>query len=147
MLRIATKEDLGTLVGFAKEFHNVSPYKDITFDNTKVSNFIEYLIEDPNSLVLLLEEDNKSVGCLLSTIEEILFGRDLMASELMYWVNPDYRGKDSWSLVEAYQYWASKLECKLCSLSTLEGPLVDKLDNRYKQIGFNPSEYTYLKVL
>lgn len=147
MLKVGAIEDLDTILNFAKEFHKVSPYKDITFDNTKVSNFIEYLILDPLSLVLLLTEEAITVGCLLATTEEVLFGKDLMASELMYWVEPTHRGKDSWSLVDAYQYWSKKVNCTLCSLSTLEGPIVNSLDIKYKQIGFNPSEHTYLKVL
>lgn len=147
MLKVATKEDLTTVVDFAKKFHSNNIYKDIEFNRDKVTLFINHLIDDPKSLVLLLEENNTTVGALLATTEEIVFSIDTMALEVMLWVEEDYRGKNSWELVEAYQYWANRLGCTICFLSTLEGPLVDILDSKYKKLGFLPAERTYMKVL
>jgi hypothetical protein len=148
MLRLATKEDLNTLVDFANSFHSTTPYNNLSFDRDKVTLFINSLIETKNkSTIIVLEIEDKAVGCIIGIVEEVIFGLDLMSSELMFWVEEPYRGKDSWELIKAYEYWAKEImQCKSCCLSRLEDSIGDKLDIKYKKDGYVPMEHTYMKV-
>lgn len=148
MLRIATIEDIPYVLEFCKEFQQTTEYKELKFDEDKVTAFLSSLIDNDKSIIILLvNKDDIPVGALIGTSEEVIFGRDNIAIEIMYWVNPEYRGINSWDLVNAYVYWANKLKCTICSLSSLEGEYVNKLDIKYKQLGFQPAEHSYFKVL
>lgn len=148
VLRLAIKEDLTTLVDFASKFHSTTPYSNLSFDRDKVTLFINSLIDNKEqATIIVLLEEGKPVGCLIGYLEENIFGLELTSLELMFWVEEQYRGKNSWQLIEAYQYWSKLKGCSSCCVSSLQGPLVDKLDSKYKDMGFNPIEHTYMKVL
>lgn len=145
MLRLATDNDLPILTVFAKKFHEASPYRDLGFDAEKVATMILNLIEAETGLVLVMGEEPQ--GTLIATASETLFGRDLQATELMFWVEPEHRGKEGMQLAGAYEYWATKIGCKPLTLSSLEGEFAEPLDRAYKNMGFLPCEHSYMKVL
>lgn len=162
-LRLANTDDLNTLVDFATKFHKNSVYSNREFNRDKITLFIVSLINNPKGLVLLLEDVNipqredlsiipegittKTIGALIALIEETIFGLELHASELMLWVEEDYRNKDSWELVNAFEYWSKEVQkCSSISLSRLEDSIGAKLDKVYKSMGYLPVEHVHVKV-
>lgn len=145
MLRLARDEDLPYLLDFARKFHDTSPYKELNFDQDKVAHTILHLIHNPVGLILVLGDT--PVGCLAAVIEDTLFGNDRMAVEVMFWVELEHRGRNSFELPKAYEFWAKKLGCKVVTLSSLEGENTAILDRVYRGMKFAPCEHSYMKVL
>lgn len=147
-LRLATKDDINIIVEFASKFHSTTPYSNLSFDRDKVTLFVNSLIDNKDKAAIILYiVDSIPVGCLIGYIEENMFGIELTSLELMLWVEEEYRGKDSWELLNAYEYWSKLKGCSSCCVSSLEGIIGDKLDKKYKDMGYNPIERTYMKVL
>lgn len=148
-LRLGIERDIEHIVNMCESFAYSSPYRDyVVFSQDKTRETIKALITNPNGLVLLLVSDdhiNKPVGMLLAVSTELLFSSDRMSTEIAWWVDPEYRGKDSIQLLDAYEYWARvKKNCKIIQMVCLEGFDLSKL---YERRGYKRAETMYMKEL
>jgi GNAT superfamily N-acetyltransferase len=85
------------------------------------------------------------VGLLAAQIITPHFSNDRVAMEWLWYVEPEYRGKDSIQLLKAYLYWAfDVMKCDHATMSTLDSALADKLHKLYTKIGFSKQENTYI---
>lgn len=149
-IRIATKDDLETVLALSVMFHQESPYKDSTVDSTKCLSIIEGMLSNPKdqSIIFLLEDGNDAVGILAAHVSEILFSHDKIAVEQMWWVKKDYRTLKSLKLLDAFEYWAEKVaDVSYIQLCTVGDIKVEKLKRLYKRRGFDLFERVFLKCL
>ena len=147
-IRVASQDDHFRCVEMGIRFAENSPYADLQVDEAKVHEMVQTFLIGPKNkkiILLLLNELDYPVGMLLGTIEEFLFNKKKIAAEVAWWVDPEYRGKNSLQLLEAYEYWASMCGADVIQMSLLHDETKDKLDGIYKRRGYEPKETGYIK--
>lgn len=140
MIRIATPEDYKSALEMAIKFADSSPYKDLC-DPEVIGSIVKVFIEsDPSEKIILLYEDK---GFLVAAITQFHFGTTKVATEVAWWVDPEYRAQGIGDqLIEAFEFWADKLGCKVKTLA-----FMDKDLSKYmKKKGYEPYETAHYKM-
>lgn len=148
MIKILTNEYLDGLVELTKEFHNVSGYT-TEWNELYITRALVNSMSKPNHLNLIMVDDlGRVVGMLLAVCVEHPFYPINTASELAWYVKPDYRGKESMQLLKAYEYWATQLmNAHIITMVSLENVEPEKVDKLYKHMGYKLKEHSYVKEL
>ena len=147
MIRFATEEDIPVLLRMIKEFYNQTPYSSLRYDNAKTSALVSGLItnsKDESIVLVLMDKGGDVIGTLIAVITEPLCSTEKLATELVWWVDEGYRGRESIELLDAYEYWQKKVGCSGVSMASIQGG--SDLDKFYKRRGYSVSELTYFKV-
>jgi RimJ/RimL family protein N-acetyltransferase len=148
VLRLATNTDIPELVRMALLFKEHSPYKDYATDALKIEELIGSLIASPEAIVILYNIDDKPVGMVIGLAREFIFSRDRHATELVWWVDPEFRDKEvGQELQEAFVFWANRLGCKYLHMTLLENEDAPKMRKMYKKHGFKLLEQAWVKEI
>lgn len=126
----------------AMQFAAVSGY-DGLMDEGTIANLIKNILTGTqNEMIILLEP---GVGFLAGMVTPFIFGPHLLATEVAWWVNPEFRGSKIGSeFLHAFEYWAKeKAGCKLINMGCLD----DRLMKFYENEGYTLHERAYMKVL
>lgn len=151
-LKLATMEDFETCFDMSLSFLKESPYRDIPYSNAKIVSFIRLFLETNGTervCILALSKDNIPIGIIAGQLSSVPFSDLQVASETMWWVSPDYRGRSraAVELLGAFEHWArirGSSFIQMQSLAALNGFKVGKLLNR---LGYEEKEIAYLKEI
>lgn len=130
----------------ASSFHGVSPYKDLEFSPAACSGlFRAYLNGDGRNLVFILsEQDGEPHGMIIGMASQPLFSQEIMATEIAWWVDPEYRNtRDSLLLISAYEDWSKRVGAKITQVAMLDD--VTDLSRLYQKRGFTKAETSYIR--
>lgn len=145
MLKLATPEDLPDILDMAMAFAHASPYKDFPMAREKIEELVLALLKDRNkTIVVLYMHENKPVGMLAGMSSEMLFSREIIASEVIWWVDPRFRSRKTLALKEAYEFWAKRIGAKYIQMANLDD---QKIERYYERSGYKLTERAYLKVV
>lgn len=108
MIRSATPADIPTLLALGEAMHRESPqFAPFKWSAHKVSQLIEWLIQDEDGMALVCECDGEIVGGFLCVIAEQFFSFDRFAQDYALFVKPDRRGAHAGKqLIEEFKAWA-----------------------------------------
>jgi len=127
----------------ARDFHQASgaPF---AFDAPAAEFVFASSLEAPARLVLILD-DGRPRGILLAEAADHPFGCFRIATERIWWVDPEARGPEAIEMLDAYEAWAREQSCKLINMACLgTDPVLARL---YRRRGFKPAETHFLKAL
>lgn len=140
MIKIASLEDFDLVLSHCKAFSDTIKQKEIV-EEAKLKLIINSFLTAPKEEKICLLHGEE--GMLAAFVEPFLLGVAPIANEIAWWVIPSARkksvGKD---LVEAYEYWAKKLNCKYTTLSCYA---TNDLGKFYEGIGYVLHEKAYIK--
>lgn len=144
-VRYATLNDVNRILQLGREFVEEAPeYYEWDYNKTKAT--VQHLINDPNGSALVLEVDNEIQGFLLFLATTMVFSNKVVASELAWFVNKDYRGaKGAIKLLKEYERICKEAGVNLVTMSDLQG--ISDLSNLYKRMGYTKAETSYIKEL
>lgn len=137
-LRIATIDDIDLVYKLSLEFKETTDRAKY-FDDEKLKTIcLSFLTASAEQKVVILYDD---VGMIVGIKEEFPFGHDPMAVEVAWWVAPDKRkSKVGKELLDAFEFWAQKVGCKLICVSCPPNTIGDYYSKRdYK--AFNHEYY------
>lgn len=144
MIRLATHDDVDFIYSCGEKFYATLDYG-VRIGRDKGIAFIRMIIDHAQGLALIFECDGKLVGCLLAVCQDHPFAPCTMASELMWWVDPEFRGRrESLKLFDTYEYWAAR-RMNADIISCVAAPENEKLHQYYKRKGYKPKELTFMK--
>lgn len=150
-LKLATLEDRDDVLRMCRSFFEVTPYASVcTYNDLKVDALLKlaHTSNYQECLFLLFEENGIPHGLIVGYATQTPFSDDLIAAELAWWVDPEYRGtKGSMELVLAYETWARKIGCKHITMSLLPSLTNPKVEDYYEKLGYVKTEISYLKEL
>lgn len=150
-LKLATLDDLPYFEKFAKAFYLSSSFSpQLKYNPAKVRQWLELAVSSQHRdcLVLLNVQNELPVGMLVATISQTPFSDDLVASELAWWVDEEYRGtKGSLELVFAYEEWAKRVGAKHVTMALLPALTNPKVEGYYEKLGYHKTEISYIKAL
>lgn len=142
-LKLATTEDLGAVIDMAMSFAKASPYKDLPMEREKIEELVLALMRDHNkTIVILYMHGDKPVGMIAGMSSEMIFSREIIASEVIWWVDPGFRSRKTLALKEAYEFWAKRIGAKYIQMANLDD---QKIERYYERTGYTLTERAYLK--
>lgn len=138
-VRVATISDHEIVYKFSYKFIETTPYKDLFNDVTLYDLTLE-TIQDPNSVVLLYEDK----GMIAGRVVPFLFGPQLVAAEIGWWVEPEHRKSGTGKvLIKAFEDWAEDQGCEIVIMASLS----EELEKFYEKTGYKIVERMYMKEL
>lgn len=117
----------------------------VPFDADGFAARLAEFMAHPNALILLLDDGTEAVGGLGAfCAPHFLFLRPMMATELFWWVEPDYRGGTAaLRLLDYYEQWAAAKGCGVVTFSMFAGD--EKLRRLLDRRGFRHCECAFAK--
>lgn len=144
-LRIANVNDLDTVAQLCFRFQQESPYSNLPYNYTKVKEVCLKMITGNKNEYLVLLSENGILAALATT--PFLFSDVKVASELVWYVDPEYRGTEGKELQQAFEYWARRVGCTLINMVLLEDENSERMLKIYKRKGYKAVERSYIKGL
>lgn len=146
-VREATVYDLETLIALGELMHVESNYRSIIFSKDKTLVTGISIIADPMWCVRVCEgKDDEVIGMFVGYVSQFPFSYDLVASDFVLYVLPEYRGSTAaLRLLGAYEAWAKSKEAKIINIGTTTGVNTDKVGEFYERLGFNRVGAVYRK--
>lgn len=144
MIRRAVVSDRLSILSMVKRFHAESGVG-LAFNPALAMQTVDRVLADENSLALVLELDGGPRGIFAATIHQHFFSLELCAQELVWWVDPAYRGRGAVKMLSDYEAWARSKGCQAINMVGLGGdPVTTRL---YERHGFTAQERHFLKRL
>jgi RimJ/RimL family protein N-acetyltransferase len=140
-VRVATEDDIEEIVVMAMTFLSESPYRHLG-DEESIRNVVTTIVTaDKTEKIMLIEEN---VGFLAGTVTPFIFGGQLMATEIAWYLYPDQRGSKIGSdFLGAFEHWAKEIAgCQMISMGCLD----DRLMKYYEDKGYKLYERAFMKV-
>ena len=146
-LKLLQESDIPQVIKLGKNFLQASPYSDLRFSEEATEAYLRVCLTNPEERICILSMDgNIAVGALLAHTSLAPFSSDKIATELAWWVEPEYRNsRRGLELKAAYEYWAIKMGAKkigMALLNTEHGPALHRLFSRN---GYKEAETAYVK--
>lgn len=142
MIRKATIEDKDIIISMAIQFANESPYSGFVSLN-KIEGLVDSILTSSvTTAAIFLDSDNR--GMLVGCYSPHLFLEGNIATELAWWVSPEYRKSNvGTELLKAFEQWAKEENCEYITMISLD----DSVGNIYENNGYSLQERAYWKVL
>lgn len=146
MIEVATQEDLDSVYRLALKFHRESQFP-VALDEEVTYQFVSNALHpDTDIRVFVIRYEGEVVGLCAGVVTPLPFSKELVATELMWYVEPEFRGTpSSIKLMKAFEDWAKESGCAVCVMAYLETST--NVSNIYKRLGYRPQEHSFIKEL
>lgn len=139
-IRMASIADRERLLEMGRKFLAEGPYRQHLKDNPeRAGKLISTLLESEAARVLVYEENGTVEGVLCFILFDHYFSGEMTAGELIWYVEPEFRGKASLELLwaaEKMAYESGATHMQLTSPDEHAGKI-------YERIKYAPVETTY----
>lgn len=141
LIREANEHDIPRLVEMGMHFHNGSPYREHIKENPQqMRNLAEQLVL--NKGLLLSERAGKICGMFGYFVYPHFMSGEIVAGEVFWWVEPEYRGEGVKLLKEAERRAKSAGAARMQMIAP-----DDRLGTLYKRMGYSFVEASYQKTI
>lgn len=144
MIRPAISTDKARVLVMAKAFHAVSgaPF---AFSPAAASVLFDAALSDSNRLCLIYECEGIARGVLAAVAAPHHLAPVKVASEIIWWIDLDWRGRAATKMLVAYEQWAAECGCQYVSMVGLGAdPAISKL---YERRGYQAVERHFVMPL
>ena len=143
IVRSARPDERFAVLLLARDFHAAAgiPFE---FHPAHASCAAKDHIEAPDKLCLVLEVGGALRGVLAASWSISPLAPVKIAQELIFWVDPDHRGRASHRMLAEYEKWARVQGCAAAGLAGLNDPRVARF---FGAAGFGLIENKFLKIL
>lgn len=140
MIRHATEADVPRIVEMGRRFVESTAYQGrIGFDPARVESLARGMLSTPNMAGFVSERDGVVVGMLGMHVYEHPMSGERVATETVWWMDPEHRGTDGVRLLKAGEAWARSLNATTLYM-VAPSPEVERL---YAALGYARLETTY----
>lgn len=148
-VRLCDMNDLPVVADFVTQFCEESYYQ-LEADLEKIIQTTTHFLSDDTRMeriVIGLEHDRHLVGIIAGLSQELMFSRDKVANEIMWWVLPEHRNRNGLKLLDLLETWARKIEAKNLYVSNVRSAIMERLTKLYIKRGYVLFEQSLMKVL
>ncbi len=144
-IREATLRDLPALLELFEAFRQTPAYARYVAHAPEVATaFLRGLVASPDATIFVRQWDGVIVGMLGVLAYAHPMSGERMASELFWWLDPDYRGAGGWMLRRAEKWARAQGATRLQMVSPVENVRVQET---YDALGYQAFEVSYYKEL
>ncbi len=142
MIRLATLDDIPALVAMGQQFADTPEYASIlTLDPQVTAAMASMLVQSPDALVLVdAPEGGEPVGMLAFLLTPHLMSGELLALEVVWWVNPEARSEGV-RMLRAAEAWAKERGAHAVQLIAPSA----RVERFYQVMGYRRVEVAYQK--
>jgi len=109
----ATHDDMELLLVLAREFHALSPFKNFKFSPSGTRNYLNLILRDPNSTIIMHEN-----GAIGASVTDYPFCEMRVSKEAFWYSRKE--GLGGFVLLKEYIKWVSRKKAQVDMLSSLE---------------------------
>ena len=143
VIRKANQADVFDLLVLARGFSREAPTMH-KWDKDKTEELLKTVIDTPQCVAYVWEEDGEIVGGLLGVLQPLFMSHTLVAAELAWFVDESVRGKrGALKLVKAFEGWAKENDADYITMADIEG--IANLGPLYERLGYKKTETSYSK--
>jgi len=142
--------DIEPMITLGEKMHEESNFKHLNLDRQKLTELGYFAIANPDIYYAIVAEDeNKCIkGMFVGLITEYYFGKDLMATDLLVYVDKSKRGAMASVLMfKEFEKWATRKNAKEVRPATSTGIEIERTRKLYRHLGYEVSGNTFRKVL
>ncbi len=144
MIRKAIASDKARVLFMAKAFHEASCTL-IPFSAAAASVLFDASLANADRLCLVYEQDGTARGVLAAIAAPHHLAPVKVASEIIWWIDPAWRGRCAMKMLASYEEWAAERGCQFVSMVGLGAdPAVSKL---YARRGYQAVERHFMMPL
>lgn len=146
-IRTATPDDLYSLIVLSQQFCKEQGYhKYLNVDVEHIKKQIEFHLNSPTSFFKVVESEDTIVGFFTGTTGNTFVSTDIVATELVIYLTPNYRGGScAIKLLKQFESWSKEKQAKFISLTHPE--IFPKVGKLYSRLGYKPLEHVYIKEM
>lgn len=143
IVRQARPCDKSRVLMMARSFQAASGLP-IPFNAAYASMLFDTLCTSPTHLCIVLDI-NGPCGVLAAQSGTLPLAPVKAASELIWWIEPDHRGRSAQAMLDVYEAWAREQGCQFVNMVGLGAdPLTTRL---YERRGYIAAERHFMKSL
>lgn len=146
-IKIAGPSD--NLLPIVKKSHEDSPWAEYPITDAELNTIIGEYVTDPLSkIAVLLCYEGRPVGLLAAFVghNHPLLRSKKIAYEMIWYVEPEHRGKYSTKLIDAYEHWALHVvNADMIHISNYSDQAI--IDRLYQRRGFVSVEKSFMKIV
>ena len=126
MIREAVVEDIPYIIELGREMVEEGRYRHIIYSEERTEHFVQGYIESPNRLLLVSEIKGRICGFFFGFIERFNFSYDIFASEELWYMQKNSRGKrDGALMIKKFIEWG-----KMRGVAELQVTITLCVDNK-----------------
>jgi RimJ/RimL family protein N-acetyltransferase len=148
-VRMATDADAEQVARLGRQFYEAGGLNKYLFEYSEddVSALIAKTIAEPSACTIVAEDGDRIIGMAAAvSYNHFLSPSTTMAQELFWWIEPEHRGSGAGLMImRALEDWAKSAGASVMVMVTLHGLGHERLDKIYRQDGYAPLEYSYMK--
>jgi hypothetical protein len=136
----ATPADIGEILELGQQMHAESAFRHFDFDIPKCAMLFHTCLTNPDThfIRVAVSPTNEIVGLLIGFISEHYFGRDLIASDYLWYVTPEHRGsKAALALLRDFQKWAEDRNAAEVHMGISTGVHAEKTGALLERLGYD----------
>jgi hypothetical protein len=99
----------------------------------------------PNRLALVATHAGVAHGVFMAAVTDHPFAPVKVATEVVWWIEPEYRGTVASDMLAAYEAWAREQSASFVGMAALEA--APRAGVIYRRRGYVPAETHYIKAL
>lgn len=149
MIRPATTKDVQEVAALGKAFHKEAGWGDIAdYDHDNCAVTLAMMAGNPDSILLVAEEDGKIVGMAGAITFPLYFNAShRSAQELFWYVKPGLRNGTGRHLIEALESEAKERGCESIIMIALDKVSPEATGRYYARRGYRAAEHSWIRRL
>jgi|TARA_R100001163_G_scaffold2519_3_gene3907 predicted acetyltransferase len=142
---LKTKKQMKALQSLCEEFAELAG-KELSWKHWHSA--VGGLVQNGIASCIVIRDDEDIVGILAYSYFPDLITSELSATEICWYIKPDYRSKDNAQMMlDMMENEAREKGCKFLNMVCLENDRTAVMGRYYRSIGFDKVETSYQKVL
>lgn len=148
-IRRPEQADWPQVLRLAADMHYETDFRRYRFSVEKVEALYATLLQDDqNFFAVVAEHDGQLVGFMAGFICEHFFSPDRYASEMLWYVSPDWRGSSAAvRMVRAFEDWALTKNVLDVMTGVSSGVQTDRTAALYEKLGYDRKVPTFRKCI
>ena len=143
MIRPATIEDIPQIVSMGRAFLSSTPYREALVENIdQIAATSRFLIESDQGVIFVVDEQDGLSGMIGMLLFRHHFSGELVAGELVWWMDHEHRGTGVRLLKQAEQ-WAARNGAQRIQMIAPN----EDVGRIYQRLGYAPIETAYQRTL
>lgn len=132
------------MVAMAERFHNAVPQLSrFAFSRMAAARAFVASLHDQDAAAWCLDVDGVR-GALIGQVMQYPLGAELMAKEVVFWIEPDFRGRFARQMISTFEAWAKSKGAVAIGLSCFADGRTHLL---FQRAGYRAAEQNMIKDL
>ena len=143
-IRDAETKDILRIVEMGRKFLLEGPYFEKLADNPdQAEKMTAQILKDERARILVAEDADSVIGVFAFLMTEHIFSGDMTAVEMIWYVEPEHRGRTSLELL-----WTAERMAKSLGAEYLQATApTEEVEEIYRKCGFYKVETAYQRKL